>query len=302
MIYDGKRKPISNLIGRRFGMLVVTEYVGYEFKNIKGYQCAKHFWKCKCDCGNEKITFTGNLTGDHAKSCGCTKKGIDLTGNRYGRLVVINEAEPRKRKDKSGQKRYWFCKCDCGNTCEVRQEMLVSGHTKSCGCIVKEGRGKDPEAVTNKYARLYKIYRGMKDRCTNPNDQHHTNYYDKGVKMCDEWLNNPKAFIEWSLNNKYEDHLTIDRIDPFGNYEPSNCRWITNKEQQRNKRNTIRYNVDGEMLTLAEIAERYNIKVSTLSARVYRYGYTIEEAINAPVKLGGKINRRNLAPLPESDS
>lgn len=230
-------------------------------------------------------------------------KRMDLTGKKYGRLTVLREAESRTRKDGKGTLRYWVCKCTCGNITEVRQEQLIKGKSKSCGCYRRECAKKpDPEAITRKNRRLYRIWSGIKARCTNPKDQHHTNYYDKGVSMCDEWLNNSKLFIEWSLNNGYEDDLTIDRIDPFGNYDPSNCRWITNKEQQRNKRNTIRYNVDGEMLTLAEIAERYNIKVSTLEARVTRYGYTIEEALNVPVKRGGKVDRRKLAYIHKSKS
>lgn len=222
-------------------------------------------------------------------------KGMDLTGKRFGRLTVLQEAKPRKRKDRTGQLRFWMCKCDCGNVKEIRQEQLIKGKSKSCGCYRKDCAKKpDPNAITRKYKRIYKIWRGIKERCTYPNGQHHKNYYDNGVKMCDEWFNSSISFIEWALKNGYKDDLTIDRIDPFGNYEPSNCRWATRKEQARNKRNTKRYSVNGEMLTLSEISEKYTIKLETLVARVYRYGYTIEEAINAPVKRGGKIDRRKL--------
>lgn len=289
MFTDDKRKPMSNLIGRRFGKLVVTEYVGYEDAPCKGRKTL-FYWKCVCDCGNTCITYSGNLTGHHKKSCGCIRKGVDLTGQRYGRLIVIKESAPRIRKDRKSVKRVWECKCDCGNTTYVIHESLVSGTTKSCGCLQKEGCPKNPDAITRKHARLYKIWRGIKERCTKPNDQHHKNYYDRGIKVCPEWMQF-KPFMEWALSHGYEDNLTIDRIDVNGNYEPDNCRWATNKQQQNNKRNNVKYNYYGEQLTLSEIADRCNIKYGTLEARILRYNYTLEEAISKPVRRGGRKKR-----------
>ena len=288
MNYDNEKVPQSNLIGRRFGKLVVMEYVGYDVVTTRCGSQTHFFWKCKCDCGEECVTYTGMLTGHHKESCGCIKKGVDLTGKRFGRLIVIEESEPQKRKDGKGQKRVWKCLCDCGNITFTIQDLLVGGHSKSCGCLQREGMPPNPESVTRKYKRLYGIWRGIKDRCNNPKDQHHKDYYDRGIKVCEEWNNSFLAFLEWALTHGYADNLSIDRIDYNGNYEPSNCRWSTNKEQQNNKRNNVRYEVDGVIMTLSEIADKYGIKCGTLSARINRYGYTIDEAINESVKYGGR--------------
>ena len=112
-----------------------------------------------------------------------------------------------------------------------------------------------------------------------PKDQHHKNYYDRGIKICDEWRNNSKSFIEWSLENGYADNLTIDRIDVNGNYEPSNCRWVTNREQQQNKRNTRKTVIYGKEYKTDEIEKIFKIKSVTFYARIDRYGMTPEQAI-----------------------
>lgn len=290
MFYDNNRTPGVNLIGKRFGKLLVTEYIGYEKTNIKG-QKTKYYWKCICDCGNETITYTGNLTGHHKESCGCIRKGVDLTGKRYGRLVVIKESAPRIRKDRKSVKRVWECKCDCGNTTYVIHESLVSGTTKSCGCLQKEGAKKNPDAITKKYPRLYKIWSGMKARCNNPNDQHHEDYHDRGITVCPEWNNSFKEFLEWALSHGYKDDLTIDRIDVNGNYEPNNCRWATNREQQNNRRKTIYLDIYGERLPAAEVCKKYNIKYVTLMARINKYGFTPEQAVSIKIRHGGRAPR-----------
>lgn len=277
--------PKKNLIGMKFGKLTVIEYAGYKKVVYSQKVRINYYWKCNCECGNIKNVKSDDLIRHRTESCGCIRRKNDLTGNRYGRLIVIKEAEPEKRKDGLGTKRRWECLCDCGNTIITKQELLVSGSTKSCGCLNNDTRHrKNPDAITNKYPRLFRIWQGIKNRCNRPNDQHHKNYYDKGVKVCKEWNDSFHAFLEWSLQNGYADNLTIDRIDTTGNYEPTNCRWNTNKEQQSNKRTNIKYEIDGEMLTIPQIAERYNIKEVTLYARINRYGYTIEEAISKPVK------------------
>ena len=219
------------------------------------------------------------------------KNKQNLEGKVYGRLTVIKEATPRKRKDGKGTKRYWLCKCICGNEKEISQEQLVSYRTQSCGCYMKERAATlNPNitGVTKEYKRLYKIWRGMIDRCYNPNDMHHRDYYDRGITICPEWRHDFIAFKEWAFSHGYNETLTIDRIDVNGNYEPDNCRWATNKQQQNNKRNNVRYNYNGEQLTLSEIADRCNIEYGTLEARILRYNYTLEEAISKPVRRCGR--------------
>lgn len=84
--------------------------------------------------------------------------------------------------------------------------------------------------------RAYKIWQGMKRRCTNKNDAHYYLYGGRGIKVCDEWLNNSEAFMDWAYSHGYADGLEIDRIDPDGNYEPNNCRWVTKTENRKRKR------------------------------------------------------------------
>ena len=116
--------------------------------------------------------------------------------------------------------------------------------------------------------RLYRIYKAMKTRCYNTkNDNNKKYYHDKGITICDEWLNDFKTFYDWSINNGYDDDLTIDRIDNDKGYSPDNCRWATLSEQQNNTQQSIRLEYNGELLTIREIAEIEDISWQ----KAYRY-------------------------------
>jgi len=117
---------------------------------------------------------------------------------------------------------------------------------------------------------LAKKYSGMKQRCYNPNNSDYKDYGARGIIVCDEWLKNPEAFFAWSVSNGYEKGLTIDRIKVNGNYSPDNCRWITNAEQQANKRSNVLVECKGEMVTLAEASRRIGISESAAWMRVKR--------------------------------
>lgn len=119
----------------------------------------------------------------------------------------------------------------------------------------------------------------MKQRCRNPNSGSYKHYGARGIKICDEWPESYDNFYWWAMQNGYKEDLTIDRIDVDGDYEPSNCRWMPEAYQQRNKRNTVRVEINGELLTLPEIAEKYSINKKALSYRYYR-GYRGKELIS----------------------
>lgn len=172
------------------------------------------------------------------------KKGqfIDLTGQRFGRLTVI------ERTGEQGSRSMWLCRCDCGNLSTVSVSNLRNGHTQSCGCLVPErtsqvmtkhgGKGKE------KTDRLYPVWRSMKQRCLSPKNRAFKWYGALGVTVCEEWSKSYKAFRDWALANGYDENAdrakcTLDRIDCFGNYEPSNCRWVDMKVQARNKRKAL---------------------------------------------------------------
>lgn len=195
----------------------------------------------------------------------------DLTNMEFGDLVVVGRAENNSRN-----RACWVCACKCGSITVVSGSDLLSGNTKSCGCR----RKKHGFSRT----RLHKIWLCMKNRCYYHNHDQYSNYGCRGIAVCDEWKNNFIAFMNWALASGYNDNLTIDRIDVDGNYEPSNCRWITNKEQQNNRRNNHMISFNGKTQSLTKWAEEFGIKSRTLSQRINGMHWSIEKALTTPVK------------------
>lgn len=164
----------------------------------------------------------------------------DLTGLNYGRLTVISRDEDRT--EPSGRKRvYWLCKCECGKVVSVQYSALKAGKTKSCGCLKTERNKKHFTKHGFSKERLYQVWTDIKKRCSNPNYKQYKDYGGRGIIICDEWKNDYLFFRDWALKNGYNPYAkygecTIDRIDVNGNYEPNNCRWVTIKQQNNNKR------------------------------------------------------------------
>jgi hypothetical protein len=153
----------------------------------------------------------------------------DLTGQRFGKLVVVSMAGKTKYWD-----RKWLCKCDCGGDALVLGGNLKRGHTTSCGC-------SRIDAITSHGgcgSRLYTIWSLMIRRCEKEYDGRYHRYGGRGISVCDEWRNSFEVFRDWAMENGYEPTLTIDRINNDGNYEPANCRWATLKDQAQNRGNS----------------------------------------------------------------
>lgn len=129
--------------------------------------------------------------------------------------------------------------------------------------------------------RIHNEWRAMKRRCYTKSHIEYKRYGGRGISVCDEWRDNFMSFYDWAMTNGYRDDLTLDRIDVNGNYEPSNCRWVTQKEQQNNRRNNHYIEYNGEKLTAKQFSEKYNLNYSTLITRLHR-NWSIERILNTP--------------------
>lgn len=210
-------------------------------------------------------------------------KLIDLTGKRFGRLLVLSKAETRK-----GQT-FWNCKCDCGNIVAVNAYSLKIGETKSCGCLQKEIQSHNASTHSLSNDKLYKVFKRMHERCYNKNCKSYKDYGGRGIKICEEWLNDFKRFYTWAYENGYDstkngNDCSIDRIDVNGDYSPINCRWITKKQQANNRRNSRYITYNGETHTLAEWSNMYNISQRLLWARLFKLKWDIEKALTTLTK------------------
>lgn len=208
----------------------------------------------------------------------------DLTGLRFGKLTVI-----RRVYTNDYRRVYWKCQCDCGKTAIVMGKLLKSGGTKSCGCRVYESKNVKHGL---KHTRLYRIWSGIKNRCYCKTSPCFDRYGGRGIVMCDEWRTDFTPFYNWALSNGYSDDLSIDRIDVNGNYEPSNCRWATAKEQSDNKRCNILVTLGNETLDLQQWCDRIGIKRSTVNTRVKTCGWSYERALTTPVRAHKKYKER----------
>lgn len=196
----------------------------------------------------------------------------DLTGQKFGKLTVVSRSE-----NKYGRAT-WLCKCDCGNEKIVQSWNLVKGYTTSCGCIASDVARTNATIHGQSYTRLYTIWIGMKQRCYYKKHRHFADYGGRGIAVCAEWVDNFENFREWSLNNGYNETVTIDRVDTDGDYSPSNCRWTTYTVQNNNTRKNVYLTYKDETHTLAEWCMITGIPRSTLSNRLKR-GWTIEQAL-----------------------
>jgi hypothetical protein len=209
---------VKDYTGQKFGKLAIIKFSHFS-KHKKAY------WKCLCDCGNEKNIAGASLRRGFTKSCGCIPKRLDISGQKFGKLTAVEFSH----KNNFGAV-YWKCICDCGNKITTRSNALRKGEKKTCGCVnpnYKHGAIR---------TRTYISWGSMKQRCANEKATGYKNYGGRGITVCERWLGKD-GFVNFLEDmGERPEGLSIDRIYNDGNYEPSNCRWATKKEQENNKR------------------------------------------------------------------
>lgn len=218
---------------------VIEVHVGDRFNNLvvleKAYDIPYgNLWLCQCDCGLKQDILEVDLLQGNITSCEkCShlhiSKKKETTLEKYGDLTLLFEVLPSYTSKGRLQQKF-CCKCICGNLCIAYLKNLKSGKTFSCGCQVQS------------VSRLKRIWKGIlvrtdPQKCTNPSVREA--YINRGITLCDEWKNFI-SFKEWSFSHGYSDILTIDRINNDLGYSPSNCRWVTMRQNSCNKRNSIR--------------------------------------------------------------
>lgn len=191
----------------------------------------------------------------------------DLTGKRFGKLLVRYEAPRRGRYT-----RMWLCTCDCGADRVVNHSHLQNGNTRSCGsksCKVNKGTTTHGQARRNAGTTEYRIWRSMKTRCDNPAAASFKHYGGRGIVVCTEWNNSFERFLA-DMGPRPSPEHTLDRIDTNGPYSRANCQWATLKQQVENKRNRIWLIYQGKSMLLVDAAKIAGVKYRTAVERFHR--------------------------------
>lgn len=204
---------------------------------------------------------------------------------KFNRLTIVERLPDRNHKTKVVK-----CLCDCGNYTIVQYSNLINGHTKSCGCLnaetlanFKHGMCKSPE---------YKSYRKMIERCYYKKQSSYSYYGGRGIKVCERWLMSFDNFFK-DMGLKPSNNHSLDRLDVNGNYEPSNCRWATKKEQSNNTRRNVIYEYNGKSMTQSQWAEHLGISHEKISRHISENNVGIGEIVEY-VRLNGSKSRIRL--------
>jgi hypothetical protein len=211
-------------------------------------------------------------------------KNKNITGKKYNGLTAIKFA----KKCEKWNHAFWLFKCECGTKKILQKSKVICGHIISCGCGAKNKKktGNPTHNLSKTY--MYILWKGMRQRCNNPNNPKYPNYGGRGIKVCDRWNNFENYLLD--MGNRPSPDYSIDRIDNNGNYEPNNCRWATKSEQARNQRSNIKITLGNKTLCISEWAKINNLPESTIRARIIR-GWNLIDSITKPLNTRLKRGR-----------
>ncbi len=191
-------------------------------------------------------------------------RGMDLAGRNFSRWRVLELCKMREHD----VARFWLCRCECGVERLVNQNNLLSGASRSCGCLQKEIVGDLRRSHNKSSHRLYSIWQHMKARCYKPHHRDYRWYGARGIKVCKPWFRFDGFLAD--MEKAYSAGMTIERIDVNGNYEPANCRWATRAEQAQNTRRVIILDTPWGHITMRQAALKVGINPAVFRMRVKR--------------------------------
>ena len=283
-----KKDAILDRIGNEYGDYKIISVDDIENNPKYTMQCVK--------CGAEKVASAKLF--HKIKDFHCTKHYIipikfdeSYIGRKNNHLTVDGITKSDRGR------RFFICRCDCGNVKMVEPSQWEQGLVKSCGCMHFANSIEHSEELD----RLRRIYSGMVQRCYNKNSKSYECYGGRGISVCEEWLCDRDRFIEWSVQNGYRNDLSIDRINVNGNYEPDNCRWADAITQANNKRppeewkpRERAFEIDGKRYHLYELCEIYNTSEPAIRYRMKVLGMSLEDALKKPKMTNGRPRKRGV--------
>jgi hypothetical protein len=271
---DNEKPESPKWIGMIFGEWKILEYVSGKGTYV---ECI--------DCGRKTYHPFKKVINSSAPKCLCKfnygkYKNQSWNGKKYGHLTITGYENCR-----------FICICDCGEKAFVKPTHLFDGIVKTCGKCEYSKENITTHQMSGH--RLYRIWRGMIERCYNPKRNSYYLYGGRGISICDEWKSDLFKFVEWANSHGYSEELSIDRIDGDGNYEPNNCRWATPVEQannqhpkytfkpksEKNVRKLI-WTIDGETKSAIEWCNQFEISMQTVRYRVFVKGMSPKEALS----------------------
>jgi hypothetical protein len=203
-------------------------------------------------------------------------KKIDIVGQKFGMLTVVSEISVE-----SGKRRRVSCVCDCGNKTNVIAITLMFGKTISCGCYKNKVLIERSTTHGKTGTREYRAWYSIKRRCNTSSYCNYKNYGGRGITVCDRWKDSFENF--YADMGDAPEGTSIDRIDNNGNYEPSNCRWATDKEQRRNMRTNHMITFSNKTQCVADWASELGISQSAIYSRLNKLNWSIEKSLTTPL-------------------